>query len=131
MVSLVLSICGCLDNNTDNEDEKDKNKKPVADVSNTQSLGFKNDPVSFQGVGHDPDGTIVLFEWDFDGDGVYDWKSNKTGITTYEYNNPGLYHASLKVTDNDGAVDIDYIEKIKLTDYIIKKCENSFLFILW
>ncbi|MEM2900006.1 MAG: PKD domain-containing protein, partial [Thermoplasmata archaeon] len=52
--------------------------------------------------GLDDDGTIVLYEWDFDGDGTYDW-SNTTNITvTYVYNTVGIYTARLRVTDNLG-----------------------------
>ena len=39
----------------------------------------------FTGLGADPDGTIVLYEWDFDGDGEADWSSSTTGMTTHIY----------------------------------------------
>ena len=56
----------------------------------------------FTGLGADPDGTIVLYEWDFDGDGEVDWSSSTTGMTTHIYEKMGRYKASLTVTDNDG-----------------------------
>jgi len=51
----------------------------------------------------DPDGTIVTYEWDFDGDGVYD---DATGLTTSRsFTSAGDYSVGLKVTDDDGATD--------------------------
>jgi PKD repeat protein len=50
----------------------------------------------------DPDGTIVLYEWDFDGNGIYD----ATDVTTsHTYLVPGEFIAGLRVTDNDGLTD--------------------------
>ena len=46
--------------------------------------------------------SITKYEWDFNGDGVYDWSSSTTGETTYKYNEKGVYEAKLQVTDNDG-----------------------------
>ena len=46
--------------------------------------------------------SIVKYEWDFNGDGIYDWSSQTTGETTYKYNEKGVYEAKLQVTDNDG-----------------------------
>jgi len=63
--------------------------------------------VNFQGVGNDEDGKIVLYEWDFNGDGEFDWSSGDNGITTFIYNIEGNYEAVLRVTDNDGFTDTD------------------------
>ena len=52
----------------------------------------------------DPDGTIILYEWDFDDDGATD----ATGMTvTHSYPTAGVYPVTLTVTDNDGAVDAE------------------------
>jgi hypothetical protein len=51
---------------------------------------------------YDPDGKIELYEWDFDGDGTYDWESMVTGSTSSGYPDPGNYYPTLRVTDNDG-----------------------------
>jgi len=59
-------------------------------------------PIQFNGQGIDEDGSIAKYEWDFDGNGVYDWSSTENGLTTYIYNNEGTYTAVLKVTDDDG-----------------------------
>ena len=59
--------------------------------------------------GSDPDGRIVRYEWDFDGDGRYDWSSNesKTVWHTYYHVPPHgakFYNATLRVTDDRGAM---------------------------
>jgi PKD repeat protein len=74
------------------------NLPPVCDA-NGPYTGDVGTPIQFDGTGStDPDGTIVLFEWDF-GDG-----ESGTGATpTHVYTAPGSYLATLCVTDEDSA----------------------------
>jgi len=52
----------------------------------------------------DDDGTIILYEWDFDANGTPD----ATGMSvTRSFPSPGVYPVSLTVTDNDMAVDVE------------------------
>ena len=61
------------------------------------------DTVQFNGAGtSDEDGVIVLYEWDFDGDGIYELSSEDNGRTTNIYNIEGEYAPTLRVTDNIG-----------------------------
>ena len=61
------------------------------------------DTVQFNGAGtSDEDGVIVLYEWDFDGDGIYELSSEDNGRTTNIYNIEGDYAPTLRVTDNIG-----------------------------
>lgn len=53
--------------------------------------------------GEDVDGTITLYEWDFDNDGVFDWSSPTTGDTQFQYETPGIKRPKLRLTDDDGA----------------------------
>jgi len=53
------------------------------------------------GTSSDPDGSIVLYEWDYDGDGITD----ATGMTVNRAFSSGTYSIRLTVTDNDGASD--------------------------
>ena len=60
----------------------------------------------------DPSLLITLYQWDFDGDGIYDWTSTTTGSTSYSFTSPGEYNAQLTVTDSDGYLRHDYITVI-------------------
>ena len=51
---------------------------------------------------HDPDGTIVSYEWDFDGDGVVD-ETSDIGTIDHIYEISGIYNATCTVVDDDGA----------------------------
>ncbi|MBI4650624.1 SUMF1/EgtB/PvdO family nonheme iron enzyme [Candidatus Desantisbacteria bacterium] len=44
-----------------------------------------NIPVIFNGTGRDRDGKIIKYEWDFDGNGTYDWSSSLDGPNHMEY----------------------------------------------
>lgn len=66
--------------------------------------------VAFNGTGSDPGGSIVRYEWDFEGDGVYDVSSPTTAATNFTYNSPGIFTAALRVTDNDGNTGVDTVD---------------------
>ena len=85
-----------------------ENQLPTAEAGNDRTVNV-GDVVQFNGVGYDPDGSVVLYEWDFDGDGSYDWNNTGTGSTTHIYNAAGTYTAVLRVTDNKGATDTDTV----------------------
>jgi hypothetical protein len=67
-------------------------------------------PVQFNGQGEDEDGEIVLYEWDFDGNGIYDWADEFNGRELNLYNNEGVYNAVLRVTDNEGFTATDSVK---------------------
>lgn len=48
-----------------------------------------------------------MYEWDFNGDGEYDWSSEDKASTTFIYNNEGTYTATFRVSDNDGLTTTD------------------------
>jgi PKD repeat protein len=50
----------------------------------------------------DSDGTIVSYEWDFNGDGVFD-PPTTSPFAVVPMNTPGDVRVGLRVTDNDGA----------------------------
>ena len=82
---------------------------PVA-IAGQDSTGTPGVPLQFSGAGTDEDGTIVKYEWDFDGDGVFEWSSTENGRELNIYNNEDTYTATLRVTDNDGFTDTDTVE---------------------
>ena len=88
---------------------------PVADGSASPLGGTAPLTVTLTGTGTDADGVIVLYEWDFEGDGTYDWSSASTGDTAHTYSTPGQYDAVLRVTDDDGLTDTDDTETIDVS----------------
>lgn len=82
-------------------------------VTATASTGSGNAPllVNFSGSAVD-DGTIVLWEWDFNGDGTYDFSSASSGTTSFSYTQAGIFAPVLRVTDNEGKVGVDTVEVI-------------------
>jgi len=86
-------------------DAEADNIPPVADA-NGPYTGVVDSPVIFNGTGaYDPDGTITSYEWDLDGDGVFDDATGPEPSKTWDSTYSGTI--SLKVTDNDGIADID------------------------
>lgn len=65
--------------------------------------------VNFVGTGSDADGTIVLYEWDFESDGAWDYASAVTGATTRTFDTAGRRVATLRVTDNSGLQAVDRV----------------------
>lgn len=102
---LVIFNSGCLDFGGT---EKSGVKEPTAYACPDQTV-YVGETVYLNGTGSDIDGTIILYEWDFDGDGTYDGSSITSGFATHVYNTEGLYVAMLRVTDNDGLTDKDTV----------------------
>lgn len=71
--------------------------KPGPDVRAT--LG---QPMAIDGSGEDPDGKIVKWEWDLDGDGKYDLASAENGRFQYTFSKVGVFNLTLRVTTADG-----------------------------
>ena len=57
--------------------------------------------VTFTCQASDPDGTIVNYKWDFDGDGQID-ETTQQGTVTYTYQMQGTYYAQVIVVDDKG-----------------------------
>ena len=73
---------------------------PVAVFSYTPRYPAVGEMITFDASSsYDPDGSIVTYEWDFDGDGVTD----ANGVTaTYSYSTWGSKTVELTVVDNEG-----------------------------
>ncbi|MEM0372499.1 MAG: PKD domain-containing protein [archaeon] len=86
------------------------NRAPYANAGIDATTNTTTD-LAFIGTGTDYDGTIVLYEWDFDYNSSKgfeaDWSSASTGVTTHRYTRAGTYYAYLRVTDNEGAKSTD------------------------
>jgi hypothetical protein len=90
------------------------NQSPLVDAGKNFTV-IAEDTFELAGTGTDPDGIIVKYEWDFEGDGEFDWNSTNTGRVIHEYEDPGTYVAVLRVTDNDGLSKEDQVV-IKVED---------------
>ena len=82
---------------------------PIANANGPYE-GNEGSSIIFDASGsYDPDGGIVLYEWDFDNDGIYDVSSTSSQATfTFGDDYTGII--TLRVTDNDGLVSIDTAE---------------------
>ena len=81
------------------------NKAPEISAEAYPSNGEIPLTVFFTVTASDNEG-ISTYEWDFNGDGTYDFTSATTGDTSHTYTDVGQYSASLKVTDGLGEVSI-------------------------
>jgi predicted transcriptional regulator len=58
---------------------------------------------------------IISYEWDFDGDSIYDYKETIdnapdgvfNGKTIYQYNQTGVYTVTIRAVDENGSIDTD------------------------
>lgn len=65
-------------------------------------VGYVGEDITFDARGsYSPAGTIVQYEWDFDGDGAYDLTSAE-GEITHAYDAPFEGIAGVRVTDSEG-----------------------------
>ena len=59
-------------------------------------------PVTIDVSATDPDGYVIFYEWDFDGDDVYESSSIEGGKITHVFDQEGTFSVQLRVTDNGG-----------------------------
>lgn len=79
--------------------EQAGNQAPVA-VIDMPSSAYVGDIVTFDASGStDPDGDILTYSWDFNGDNIED---ANTEIVTYSYDTAKTYSVTLTVTDTSG-----------------------------
>ena len=76
------------------------NQPPVAVITANPTSGAAPLTVNFSGTGSsdpDPGDGITAYSWDLNGDGTFG--DSTAATTSYTYNSPGTYTASLTVTD--------------------------------
>ena len=78
------------------------NYPPVADFTYSPLTPEAGETIHFDAsASYDPDGMIIYYQWDFQGDGGV---PDAFGFeVTHVYNSPGTYTVELGVGDNDGA----------------------------
>ena len=96
---------------TDNEGHTDATtltlpvtQPPVAAMTATPAAPTSGDSVSLDAsASHDPDGSIVNYAWDLDGNGSFERSTGTTSSTTTSFATPGVHTVRVRVTDDDGA----------------------------
>lgn len=80
---------------------------PKINAGDDQKIS-KGDKVTFTGTATDDSSKIVKYEWDFDGDGTYDYSSTELDSNaSYTYKEKGEYTVRFKATNEKGASSID------------------------
>jgi PKD repeat protein len=78
------------------------NQPPTARISANPVTGAAPLTVAFDGSGStDPEGRPLTYSWDLNGDGTF----GDAASPTTTYTSSGIYTASLRVTDDQGATD--------------------------
>jgi PKD repeat protein len=80
------------------------NQPPTAAITASPTNGPAPLTVSFDGTGSsDPEAKPLSYSWDLNGDGTFGDAMGPTA--SYTYTTAGVYHPSLRVTDDQGAND--------------------------
>ena len=85
---------------------EDDNIPPVADAGGPY-FQWK-EKIQFNGENsYDPDGEIIGYRWDVDGDGRWDTEWRNRPKYKYKYTEPGVYNVTLQVKDDNNSIDTD------------------------
>jgi glucose/arabinose dehydrogenase len=78
-------------------------QQPVGKITTDRTTGATPRTVAFSSAGStDPDGEVLTYAWDFDGNGTTDSTAANASFT---YTTPGVFQAKLRVTDPVGLFD--------------------------
>jgi hypothetical protein len=80
------------------------NRPPVASFTIVPANPVARELVVLTSAAADPDGPIVLQQWDLNGDGVFGDQSGEAALASWR--RPGTYAVALRVTDQHGATDV-------------------------
>jgi len=109
------------------------NEPPVASFIWSPSNPTTNTTITFDASpSTDLDGSLILYEWDWNNDGVYE-ESNPIPTATHSWIQPGDYPVTLRVADNDNAVGTKAIIVTVSSDTVINEKGTpgfEFIFVL-
>lgn len=116
-VSLVLGCLGALINSSSfAQNPEDYNRIIGSARAQSQIVDAVGNSLKFNGVATSPLSQVAKYEWDFDGDGTYDWSSESDGYASHVYNTAGTYSAYFKATEVSG----EEIPRWKVNVYIVE-----------
>jgi hypothetical protein len=76
---------------------------PAAALAASTTSAHTGEPVEFDAsASRDADGSIVKYEWDLDGDGIYERDTGKDPVTQTSYRDPDKVTVTVRVTDDEG-----------------------------
>ena len=80
-----------------------QDQPPVVSFSVSTADARVNQPLTFDASSsRDPDGQITKYEWDFNGDGIFD-QTTTAATVSYTYAASGTKTVTVRATDNEGA----------------------------
>ncbi len=80
-----------------------QNQPPAVSFSVSTADARVNQPITFDAsTSRDADGSIAKYEWDFNGDGVFD-QTTTAATVSYTYASSGTKSVTVRATDNEGA----------------------------
>ncbi|MCB1215814.1 PQQ-binding-like beta-propeller repeat protein [bacterium] len=93
------------------------NSRPLASATASPQSGKAPLGVTFTGSAEDAedDASALIYAWDFDGDGIYEAGTDSLTPAAQNYSTPGIYNVKFRVTDSQGASDVDTVS-VLVTD---------------
>ena len=82
------------------------------------------DSIPFSISATDADGAVSKYEWDFNGDGTWEY-TGTTGNTGYRFRPAGTFKSIVRVTDNDGKATSDTVNVTVLQDAPVVNAGND------
>ncbi len=100
------------------------NDLPLADLTASPNIGLPGVKVTLDAsASNDPDGSIASYEFDFDGDGLYD-SYGETSSATHVYGSFGIFLPVVRVTDTAGAQSVE-TAAVDVTNFIAPLSPDS------
>lgn len=92
------------------------NKPPKAEFKVNTTTNFVGDTITFTSSSSDPDGKIISYIWDFEGDGFFNNRPTKRSTVQHTYLDKNLegYQVRLKVIDDKGGEAVSNVVRINV-----------------
>lgn len=105
---------------------RESNMAPVVSITLPPQGGVTTQWVSnFDAAASDPDGSIVLYEWDFEDDGAIDFASADGPAVSMNFPATGARRAKLRVTDDRGAIALAVVNFTVIEDIHVSSADGN------